>query len=251
MTEEPPLNDPSKFRENKARYFGKFAIRHRREMHKLIEGHLLGKDSKGWRNVAEHNLLAGVVANKIGRLVCLSEADLNELTSVAATHDWDKRLEKEKVKIRQEEDQSGSIIVETDIDKELLLEDDKKGLVRVTGNDWRDFSTWGLEEKILRYVDSSIIPTTNGHVDFVNWRLRIDDLRSRHSVADTKAGMALYGIPLYDKLAEITSQIERGLYARVIEINPNFQEKYPNESSLSDLIKENIILDIETGRRSS
>lgn len=218
----------------KVRYFGNFAIRHRAEMRKLVEGRILGKESLGWRNVAEHNLLAGVVAFNIGELVGLSKEDLEEVTSVAATHDWDKRVDKERI---------GR--VEEEIDLELA----KTGLVRVTGVDWRDFDFWGIKEKILRYVDSGLIPISDGHSDFVSWRIRLDELRTRSPEIGELVGMKLYGKSAYEKLAEITSTIEMGLHNIALTRNSELGQEYPRPEMLPNLIVDHINRDIEKIRR--
>lgn len=232
---------------NKKRHFGNFAIRHREEMKKLVEGRLLGKGSEGWRNVAEHNLLAGVTADRIAVLAGLPSDEQTELVSVATTHDWDKRLDKEEAREQgtDAETKEGITNIKSDVGVLMRQEDRKKGLIRVTGLDWMDFETWGLKEKILRYVDSSLSSDKEGRADFVDWRQRLSDLRDRNPELDAKAGAEMYGMPLFEKLAQITKQIETELYDVIIREHPELQEKYPLKEMLTSLIIDRVREDIE------
>ena len=118
------LNDltPQQFRDKQLLYFYSFAAKHLGEFAKLEEGGILapilegsGKirdpleklsglqnasapdirnEIKGWRNISEHNLIAGVMADILCELLEVTENDRQKIVSVALTHDWDKRLQK-------------------------------------------------------------------------------------------------------------------------------------------------------------
>lgn len=90
---------------------------------------------------ASTNLLAGVVAQKIGQLAGVPEGLQRELVSVAATHDWDKRLEKEAHTLGGRKNAVGATVLVTNVNKQAEAEQGKRGLVRVTGGDLRDCET--------------------------------------------------------------------------------------------------------------
>ena len=188
-------------------------------MQLLQKGKVLGAQSEGWRNIAEHCLLAGVMAYKLGQLVNLSQQDLEEVTNAALTHDWDKRLEKESAKRSVARNESGQEIVDYDPKIVALQEETKKGLARVTGADWNDIETWGTKEKILRYIDSALGSTPDGHAQFQPWRDRLADLARRHPVINKEQGERMYGMPLYDKLAQVTEQVEKDLFEEIKKNN--------------------------------
>ena len=200
-------------------YFSKFAMTNRDAMRLLQQGKVLGSESEGWRNIAEHCLLAGVMAYKLGQLVNLSQQDLEEVTNAALTHDWDKRLEKEAAKRSAEKTEGGQIVVNYDPKIVAKQEENKKGLARVTGADWNDIETWGTKEKILRYIDSCLGTTKDGRAEFQPWRDRLADLAKRHPVINKEQGERMYGMPLYDKLAEVTARVEKDLFEEVKKNN--------------------------------
>jgi hypothetical protein len=233
---------------HKIKYFSRFALKHKNEMRRLVEGRVLGigiEDSRGWRNVAEHNLLAGVIADRICELSGLPASDRMEVTSAANTHDWDKRIEKECLKIGSAK-QGRLTVLQVDVIGTVRKERAKCGLIRVTGQDWRDFRTWGLKEKILRYVDSSLDQTLDGHADFVDWNMRIANLGKRHPDINKESG-SIYGegALLFDRLAEITEEIERDLYEIIIDKNPQLTQQYPRAETLGRLIRDHVTTEIE------
>lgn len=224
----------------KRAFFSDFAIRHLREMRVLKEGGVLGRGNREWRNVSEHCLLAGVMANTLGELLQISPEDLDMVTRVALIHDWDKRVEKETA-INGETSYQGDIVyVSYDVEAVSKHEAAKNGLVRVTGDDWADFDQWGFKEKVLRYVDSSIGPAAGKNAEILSWRDRIAELKRRNSAYDLEVGSRTYGMPLYDKLAEITEAIEQELYIRIINLYPNLADFYPTPDNLTDLIRDTI-----------
>ncbi len=227
----------------KTMYFSKFAMGHRDAMRLLQQGKVLGAESEGWRNIAEHCLLAGVMAYKLGQLVNLPQKNLEEVTNAALTHDWNKRLEKEAAKISAEKTESGQMVVSYDPKMVAKQEENKKGLSRVTGADWNDIETWGTEEKILRYIDSCLGTTKEGHAQFQPWRDRLADLAKRHPVINKEQGERMYGMPLYDKLAKVTECVERDLFEEVKK-NSLHNSNTGSTSDLSILIELSLAADI-------
>src|SRR5262245_22285762 len=98
------------FEKQKTKFFSRFAISHMDAMSMLQEGKVLGPGSEGWRNVSEHCLLGGVVANTLGKLVNLPNADLQEVTTAALTHDSRKRLEKEAARLDEKIQADGRVV---------------------------------------------------------------------------------------------------------------------------------------------
>ncbi len=253
-----PLPDTQEFRDKRRDYVAGFTLRHRQEMRKLVEGGVLNNvalriDAKGlgWRNVGEHNIVGGIVAKKIGELVGLPEDEQSELVSVAATHDWDKRRQKERNRVAERRASDGTTIIEADVKKETADEEGKTGLVRVTGSDLRDFQTWGLKEKALRYVDSGLDQTSDGHADFVNWPQRMENLGKRNPKANKEEGK-IYSkdgeeVLFYDDvLGPLTGQIQTELHNIILDRNPRFREEYPEPEMLTQLIRDQIVQDIES-----
>lgn len=235
------------FKDQKRAFFAKFVLSHRMEMHQLQKGGILGlgKESRGWRNVAEHCILAAVMASTLGRLVGLSQNELTQLVHVALIHDWDKRKSKEATLKSQAVSSSGLVQIESYSDRLIQSEATKHGWLRVTGNDWRDIDQWELPEKILRFVDSSIGQTDDGKTDIINWQSRIDNLAERYPQINQKVGDKLYGgKPLYKKLAEVTVRIEADLYALITSRHPKLKEKYSEQSMLKELVRDTIYVDI-------
>lgn len=272
---------PQEFRKRQLDYFLGFAARHLGEFAKLEKGGILAPilkkpgeihdpleelsglknvsadairtEIKGWRNVSEHNLIAGVMADILAELLVIPEDERARIVSIALTHDWDKRLQKLLSRRGGAIHKDGKIMLDYDIKTILGLEDQKAGVLRVTGNDWTDYDTWGVLEKIMRYVDSSVgemaFPsnwvTTRGDENktvkretILDWRERIVELKARNSKVDQNPElMALYnGEPVYNQLAVITEAIESEFYGKIIENHPEYKESFPQAADLNALL---------------
>lgn len=254
MSEQIIANNfsPEKLPKQFRLYISDFAMSHFSEMKKLQLGRILGPKSEGWRNVTDHNLMAGIMADVMAELLGLSTEDRKHVVHVALTHDWDKRMVKEAVRTGAPTEYNGVIRYQYDTDQMIALESIKSGIVRVTGNDWRDFERWDDLEKIMRYVDSSIgrgefpVGWTNGVLNasgfvesetILDWRERVHRLGEDNPDINTKLGNELYdGVPLYNKLAEITGTIEREFHTRIVDLHPELQNAYPNSEDLSEII---------------
>ncbi|MEK7509206.1 MAG: hypothetical protein AAB605_00660 [Patescibacteria group bacterium] len=238
-----PLEKPVQ-EDAKTKYFSRFALSHIDAMRVLKKGKILGHGSEGWRNIAEHCLLAGVTAYMLGRLAGLEEADLHELTSAALTHDWDKRLQKEQAQLPGTRTSEG--LVMTGSDSKILdqMEREKRGIERVTGHDLRDFDTWNMKEKIMRYVDSCLGTTPDGRAYLQDWHQRFEALRKRSPKMNIDVGNELYGgTPLFDKQEEITEIVEKELFELVKENNPQLSQKFLAPSDLRMLVEDAILGD--------
>lgn len=252
------MTESKTFLDKKAYYFSRFSLQHKKSLHKLHEGRILGlqktdgvwhHESKPWRNVSEHSLIAGVMAYQFGVLLQISQPQLDDIINHALTHDWSKRLEKEAAQTgKVTEDHEQKRITIDSPEKELqdeMKEKEGSGAIRVTGIDWRDFNSWGIEEKILRYIDSSIGETPNKQATIVPWSERIDVLAQTHPIINKEVGETLYGMPLYDKLKEITGIIERDLHGQILSLHPEFVTSYPAPGDLLQLISNQIKKEIE------
>jgi hypothetical protein len=77
----------------KTKFFNDFALGHMPEMRLLFRGGKLDKLT-GWRNVAEHCLVEAVAADTLAESLALMPEERNKLVTVAACHDWAKKLDK-------------------------------------------------------------------------------------------------------------------------------------------------------------
>ena len=226
----------------KTGYFSGFALSHMDAMRVLKRGKVLGPESEGWRNIAEHCLLAGVTAHSIGTLVGLKGDDLKEITHVALTHDWDKRLQKESLHEPTKRTQEGLVMGAADTKKVDQLERAREGIDRVTGHDLRDFDTWGVKEKIMRWVDSCLGTKTDGRAFLQDWHQRFDALKKRNPETNINVGKDLYGgKPLYDVQEEITGAVEKELFELVKNNNPELAQKFLTPSDLRMLVESAIL----------
>jgi hypothetical protein len=89
------LND-NEFSRKKTDYFATFALQHKTAFipHRELGG-LLRHDSQSdvWRNVAEHCLLAGVMADILAEQLNLDQQARKQVVQAAILHDWHKRHE--------------------------------------------------------------------------------------------------------------------------------------------------------------
>lgn len=240
MNPETAHQDPE-FEAKKRKYFQDFMVRHLAEARLYKQQGLLNEDgSRGWRNVARHQLLSAVMTETVAELIGIPEEQSKRLTNLSLIHDVDKR--------RQQEGHSKM---------EVIFDESKKSerpLV-ATGNRFEDFPNWGTEEYILRYVDSSIgedpLHRTAGHwhsardpenlpaVMILPWRERLAMFRSNKKEED-KTGIAIFRMPTWDKLEQIMTAIENDLFRRIVESRPELAKRYTNPSQLTQLVEDRI-----------
>lgn len=243
---------PPDFPKRQNVYFGSFALTHMEQMRKLQAGGLLGRGSEGWKNVAEHNLMAGVLVDILAELLKLPREQRDLAVSEALIHDDDKRGQKEAINAAMV-DIDPSLQPQARVAMLRELEGDKFGLRRVTGIDLRDFDGWSISEMILRYADSNLATamftsrqasgpySKDGLVEketIVDWRKRLARLSKRNPEYDQTIGNELYGgIPLFTRLAEITETIEARLHVEILKVHPELAQKYSEPCSLNDLLR--------------
>src|SRR3989338_2609896 len=88
----PDIFPPSPDRKKQILYFDDAAQRYMPQMRLLFRGGQL-KKKEGWRNVAEHCVMQLAAAEMLAELLHLSEEEKKKLCSVAAVHDWRKRID--------------------------------------------------------------------------------------------------------------------------------------------------------------
>ena len=212
-------------------------------------GLLVEEGSRAWRNVARHQLLSAVMTETMSELLRMPEENAKRLTNLSFTHDVDKR--------RQQESMS----------KDQVITDESRKNARplvATSSNFTGFNDWGLDEYILRYVDSSVGEDPKheavGHwyglrdenklpkVLILPWRQRLQMFKEFKKEEGEK-GIPLYGMTTWDKLEEIMATIENSLFTRIIERNPSLAGRYDDPSRLTELIEVKIyekILDNKT-----
>lgn len=215
-----------------------FLEQHPEAKAKLIKGGLF--DPK-WMNVVYHNAAAGVGMQILCNLMDISNPNL---VFIAATHDWDKRITKKQSQLGTSIDDQGHEVIQYDVGVEIRQEQGKIGILRITGNDLRDYMNWTLEEVMLRYIDSCLGINEIGQDAIINWRTRIEQLRVKHTDVDRDVGNLLYGgQSFYDILLQITRYCEDIIYEKIKANNPPLANHYPDGSvwrMLSDAIASDI-----------
>jgi hypothetical protein len=203
----------------------------------------LGKwreSSKGWSNVARHQLLSAVMTETISELLEMPKEKIQWLTNVSLTHDVDKR--------RQQENGSKETVINYELNR------NEKPLVATSSN-FTDFDNWDLPEIILRYVDSSVGEAANQtsagqwfgardskhlpDVVIFPWRQRVEMFK-QNKVEEGEKGLSLYGMTTWEKLEKIMLSIEAHLFSAIIENNLDLAERYTDPSQLAELVEARI-----------
>lgn len=240
MNSEIAHNTPE-FEAKKTAYFQNFMMRHLGEARLYKQQGLLNEEgSESWRNVARHQLLSGVITETVTELLGMPTDEVKKLTHLSLIHDVDKR--------RQQEELSKTGV--------YIDESQKNGRpLRATGSNFTDFDNWDIEEYILRYVDSSVGEDphhkTAGHwygprdpsqlpkVMILPWRERLAMFKA-NKIEEGERGIPLYGMTTWEKLEQMMTIIESGLYRKIIQNHPELSKKYPGPTSLTQLIEDRI-----------
>lgn len=241
FTEDNIHKDPD-FQRKKDEFFQNFMVRHLAQAREFKRYGLLNEEgAERWRNVAKHQLLSAVTTETMLELLGISGNHAKWLVNESLTHDVDKR--------RQQESQSKEEVIE-----EELLDKTKRPLVATTSN-FTDSSNWGIDEYILRYVDSSVGDdpkhATAGRwyggrdssalprVMLLPWRQRVQMFKDNKQ-EEGERGVPVYGMTTWEKLEQIMTIIEADLYTRIIQNNPDLAERYTDPSQLTQLIEDRI-----------
>jgi len=176
----------------------------------------LGKEAQEWRNVAEHCLVAGALAELIARELRLSSKQTETVTHAAILHDWYKK--EETLARKQAGDDIAAIrkavAEKKDEDKRQLRDfgfpDD---VIRLTGANTPENASGpqSIEEKIIWYVDAMLSDT-----EPVRICKRFDDLerhpkRGELNKLYSRSFEHHLGKPMYDLQRELGQTIGRQL----------------------------------------
>ncbi|HCS78972.1 TPA: hypothetical protein DIV55_04490 [Patescibacteria group bacterium] len=240
MGTETIHQDPQ-FQRKKTAYFQDFMLRHLSQARMYKENGLLVEEgSRGWRNVARHQLLSAVMTETLSELLGRSPEEIDWLINISLIHDVDKRRQQEKV--------SKEAVITHELNRE------EKPLV-ATGSNFTGFDTWELSEFILRYVDSSVGENpkqdTAGvwfgardsrhlpDVVILPWRQRIEMFKQSKAEEGEK-GRPFYDMTTWEKLEEIMKTIESNLFSLILDKNPDLAESYTSSSQLTELVEDRI-----------
>lgn len=230
------IHQDPEFQRKKTAYFQNFIVRHRPQARKYKENGLLNEEgARGWRNVAKHQLLTAVITETVTELIGMSKEESERLTNLMLTHDVHKRREQEELTKEQE--------------IEFELSRTQRPLI-ATGSNFTGFNTWGIEEFILRYADSSVgensthwygarSPNNLPPVVILPWRERLEMFK-QNKVEEGERGRELYGITTWEMLDKIMKTIEPDLFQKMIERNPELAERYTDHTQLTQLIEDRI-----------
>ncbi|OGC80265.1 hypothetical protein A2943_00105 [Candidatus Adlerbacteria bacterium RIFCSPLOWO2_01_FULL_51_16] len=138
----------------KTRYFSKFALAHLREMRILKAGKILGPESEGWRNVAQHCLAEAVGADILAEHL---GADRSKVVRGTLLHDWYKRGE---IAARREHGGMKGYLLSSAEDEQLLVRFGvTEDIIRIAHANIPETEDLGrlaqrpLEEKIMHFMD--------------------------------------------------------------------------------------------------
>ncbi len=225
------------FQRKKTAYFQKFMLRHMDEARKYKKYGLLNEEgSEGWRNVARHQLLSAVMAETLSELLGRTSEETAKITIDSLLHDVEKR--------RQQEGKSKNEVWKDEFSK------NKRPFVATSSN-FTGAADWGDEEKILRWLDSSVGEKSAGNffgvrepknlppVIIVPWRDRVAGFKI-NKVEEGDLGREKYGMSTWEKLEQIMTTIESGLFQRIIARNPELAERYNSPSQLTELVEDRI-----------
>jgi len=92
------IHQDTEFQRRRRAYFQDFMIRHRPQARIYKEKGLLNEEgSKGWRNVARHQLLSAVMTETVLELLGMPRDESERLINLSLTHDVDKRRQQESL----------------------------------------------------------------------------------------------------------------------------------------------------------
>lgn len=232
------IHQNPEFQEKKRAYFRNFMMGHLAQARLHRDYGLLVEDgSKGWRNVVKHQLLSAVMTETISELIGRSSEETEKLTKISLTHDVDKR--------RQNEGLSKKGVIEDELKRSQWP------LVATTSN-FTGFPEWGIDEYILRYVDSSIGEKNPGHwygardpnnlppIVIVPWRDRVRGFKESKQEEGERGRILYDGMTTWDKLQQIMKIIETNLYEQIIVNNPDLVQRYPDPAQLTQLVEDRI-----------
>lgn len=214
------------FKEKQTIYYQRMTLKYLPLMKTLKKNGLFSETPEhDFRGVIRHSLLVSDAAGTLGGLTALDTKDVEDLRTKGILHDSDKRI------------QLDSMTPDEVVANEFLKHTSDSPL-RVTGNNFLDFESWGTKEYILRYSDSISALT------YVPWRGKIEAFKKTKGSED-EMGKDIYGMGTWDKLLEIMEKVEASLYEKVVENNASLKNKYPESRGLQRMVQDIIIARIQ------
>lgn len=219
MELENHLKDPG-FISKQRNFFQDFTLRHFPQMKELKSHGLFDSaPDNDWRGIVRHSLIGAAVVETLCILLKTEEHHTNYLVKTYLLHDKEKREQLDTMQMPQ------------------IIEDEnkKKGVLRATGNNFTDFESWGTDEYIFRFADSS------ASTKLTRWRERIADFKTQKKEENEKGKSWYQGTGTWDKLEEIMGIIENDLYQKIVSKNTSLTDEYPDKTNLSELIEDKLI----------
>jgi len=207
--------------DKKSEYFRSLAFRFLAEMRLLFRGGQL-KKKEGWRNVVEHCAVQLGAAEVLADCLGLTADEKQKLCTVAAVHDWKKRIEVTRRKMQSVTDPERQAAVE-------LMEHNAQpfaervsadvDLMSATGPEFLHRALVenkaGLLEKLQFYLDDICGPR-DGRADIVPIRERIAEVAARrHDLNEDTSLTAQLGGRYWDRELELGTAVEREIWQKL------------------------------------
>ena len=192
----------------KTDFFRDLALRHLPEMRLLLRGGKLWKN-EGWRNVVEHCLVQGAIAEKLSSLLNLPEKDSRDLVTTALCHDWAKRLEKKPEDFNEEDKAEAVEFLEKAAPNQKLMES--------TGIEFLERSFIKKESTFLERLQVYIDDIVAGS-EITTFENRLDELaRRRPELNEDPELNAKVGGKFLDKQKEMNGEIAKEIFEMLKE----------------------------------
>jgi hypothetical protein len=207
--EEKTKTIANEYRLKRKKYYSSFALQYMGEMKILQKGGILGTGdgNESWRNISEHVLTEGVVADVLAEALSLSPIDRKKIVKAAILHDWYKRREIEAFKkfggyegYLKAGAEDGKLLREYGVPEELieLAHSNIPRPDEVNNTNTKSLASRSLLEKLMHYID---IITDN--TDLVGYDVKIGLARTKPAVVNFTDGFK----PLYNGISLLDVQL--------------------------------------------
>lgn len=201
-TDKPLMRSEKGPWNEKKEFFYSLAWKHLQSMRLLFRGGQLQSNPNPrdhWRNTVEHCLVETAIAEELGPLLGLSEDDQQKLATALSVHDWDKRIEKTKLKLEPQQERLAKEVLESIGPDQTLID-----VTKPTGTD--PLHKLGTQEELdLRELAFYIDNISNGS-KIEKWGPRL--LAAAERNPDVPAAH-------FDKERKLTSNIEEKIFFRL------------------------------------
>ena len=205
---------------SKTQFYSNFAVAYHSAFRPHFRrGGTLGKKRDAWRNVAEHCLVAGVLAKHLAKLMGLSAVQIKNVTYAAILHDWNKKHETLMRKQSVSMASLRSLLMQMrDADQQILLQMGySQAIVRLAGANVPADQDGPQtdEEKIVWYVDAMLTDTQPSRISDRFDELERHPLRGKSNIEFSNSFVEVYGISLYDLQRRIATKVESYIASRI------------------------------------